>query len=154
MSPIFMDLGWIFEPGRSKMEARGGHFELQGSFSYQRPTRCGPSDGFFEFLKGLFFDFVESFFMFFLMSHFFMKKHDFSRIVVSSRREHHFWRSGADFERLGSDQNEQKVVLEGSQKAIQENQWKSLKNIKICKTRTVTKCRIYRTDLCFHVFKM
>ena len=63
MNPNFIDLGWIFEPGRFKMEVLGGHIEVQGSFSYQRPTRCGPSDGFFVVFERIFDDFLESFFM-------------------------------------------------------------------------------------------
>ena len=154
MSPKFMDLGGIFEPGRSKIVVLGGHIEVQECFSYQRPTKCGPNAGFslvFERIVGVF---LESCFMCFLIYHFLLKKHDFSRIVVLPKREHHFWRSGADLEGLGSGQNEQKVVLEGSQKAMQENQWKSLKNMKKYKTRTLTKCGIYHTDWCFHVFIM
>ena len=49
---------------------------------------------------------------------FLMQKVDFSKTGVSSRREHHFWRSGADLEGLGSDQNRPKVLPERSKKAI------------------------------------
>ena len=34
------------------MEVLGGHFEVQESFSYQRPSRCGPNYVFFKFLIG------------------------------------------------------------------------------------------------------
>ena len=47
LSWTFMDLGRIFEPGRSKMEVLGDHIEVQGCFSYQRPTRCAPNYVFF-----------------------------------------------------------------------------------------------------------
>ena len=47
-----------------------------------------------------------------------MKKIDFLKTGVSPRREHHFWRSGADLEGLGSDQNWPKVLPESSKKAI------------------------------------
>ena len=77
-----MDLEGIFEPGRSKMEV----IEVQECFSYQRPTKCGPNAGFslvFERIVGVF---LETFFMFFLISHFVLKKHDFSKIVVLLKR--------------------------------------------------------------------
>ena len=85
-----MDLGGIFEPGRSKMVVLGGHIEVQECFSYQRPTKCGPNDVFFLVFERIFRVFLESFFMIFLISHFLMKKHEFSRIVVLPKREHHF----------------------------------------------------------------
>ena len=60
-----MDLGGIFEPGRSKMEVLGGHIEVQGCLSYQRPTKCGPNTGFpivFEMFFGVFLVYFSCFF--------------------------------------------------------------------------------------------
>ena len=60
-----MDLGGIFEPGRSKMEVLGGHIEVQECLSYQRPTKCGPNAGFSLVFERIFGVCLESFFMFF-----------------------------------------------------------------------------------------
>ena len=85
-----MDLGGIFEPGRSKIVVLGGHIEVQECFSYQRPTKCGPNAGFSLVFERIFGVFLESFFMCFLISHLLLEKHEFSRIVVLPKREHHF----------------------------------------------------------------
>ena len=152
MSLKFIDLGWISEPGRSKMEVLGGILRSRGAFHINVRPGAAPRMVFMRFFRG----FLEYFwshvscFVWYLI--FWWKNLICSKIVVLPKRKHHFWRSGADLEGLGSGQNEQKVVLEGFQTAMQENQWKSLKHMKKYKTTALTKCRIYHTDLMFSLF--
>ena len=51
----------------------GVHIEVQECFWYQRPTMCGPNAGFASVFECIFGVLLESFFMFFLMSHFLWK---------------------------------------------------------------------------------
>ena len=87
----------------------GVHIEVQECFWYQRPTMCGPNAGFACVFECIFGVLLESFFMLFFdisFCVFFCVEKTWIFEGVSRRREHHFWRSGADLESLGSIQNE------------------------------------------------
>ena len=145
----FLDLGWKLRPRGSKIELLEGHIWAQGWFSDHSPTSCAPNGSFFLVFEWIFGDFLDDFLMTFWISTFYEKKHDFLKVMLSSRREHHFWRTGADLESPRSAQNEQKVISGGYKKAMLINNRKSKKNLKFSETRTLTKHCIYCTDLMF-----
>ena len=81
-----------------------------------------------------------------------MKIIDFLKVAVLPRREHHFWRWGCDLDGLWNHQNRWKVVSERVKRERYKTTWKIRKFNEVCKRLTLTKCRIYRTDLMFSVF--
>ena len=83
---------------------------------------------------------------------FYMKIVDFLKSYVLPRREHHFWRSGCDLDGLWNHQNCSKVISERVKREQYKTSWKFNKINEVCKIRTLTKCRIYHTDLMFWVF--
>ena len=81
-----------------------------------------------------------------------MKINDFLKVAVLPRREHHFWRWGCDLDGLWNHPNRWKVVSERVKRERYKTTWKIRKFNEVCKTLTLTKCRIYHTDLMFSVF--
>ena len=146
------DLGVKFSPWGLKMDVLGRHIWVQERFWRQGPSSGGPKESFLVVFGSFFGDFLDAFLMTFWTSHFLIKNHDFLKMVLSSAREHHFWRSGGDLEGPRNDQNEPKVVSEGCKKAMHKNHKILINNMKKWKTQTLTKCCIYFTKLMFSIF--
>ena len=125
-------------PGRPKSRPWSGH----GSDALSGAFFNGWRRWFFLTFRSLFEDFFGPLFDDFSDTSFLMKQIDLLKTSVSPRREHHFWRSGADLESLGSDHNRPKVLPESPKKGIYEKNRKAKKNIQTYKTGTLTKCRI------------
>ena len=146
------NLGAKFGPRGSKMEVLGGHIWVQEWFGRQGPTRCAPKGSFLFVLELFLITFWIRFWWCFRHLVFLIKNHYFLKMMVSPRREHHFWRLGADLEGPRNDQNEPKVLSERCKKAMHEKYDFFMKNMIIWKTLTLTKQCIYCAKLMFLIF--
>ena len=100
--------------GRPKSRPWSDH----GSDALSGAPVCVWRGGLFPTFRSILGDFFGPLFDDISETTFLMKKVVFLKTGVSSRREYHFWRSGADLEGLGSDQNRPKVLPERSKRAI------------------------------------